>query len=621
MVGRLLSLYRRHGQALATRRAMLAMLAAIPLVALSATLLLIGSMVSRLDANAMASEKARLAGALRQEIGEMRQSTFTTSRWDDAARKVYGSLDTAWAESNLTSNVDVFVLDASGRTLFGRIDGHKPAPPLDRLMPGGARPILAAAPRNLRAALARRQAAASLMLYRGHPALVIIAPILPETEAAPLPRGELRYLVHAEEIDGPLLSRWASAFRMQGLRWTGSMAFHPHGALPLDPARPELGQLLWESDPPGWNVFLELLPIIAGAGLLVLLISGACIAGVILNGRAIRASRDEARRLADEAREAREAAEQALARANREQALAVEAARREQEERGRNQSVMREKSHAVAADLEATLSQLVQTLRTAARALQANADQSLATIGRQRHDAARMDERSRELVQSVARIAEQLDHVVAAAEEVAAQSDAGKALFESAAEQSAAAVAANARLADRIREIGRSADQIAALAGQINLVALNATIEAARAGEAGRGFVVVAAEIKALAARTAGLTHDVHTSITEIRDAAGATSRLVETTRELMDGMSGLGDSLEVSRQRQFQAMQEAKRASHSLTSDAGAVVNATGSVLASMDELGLKARATLASGSDIGRDAERLQSELGALIANLKAA
>ena len=85
--------------------------------------------------------------------------------------------------------------------------------------------------------------------------------------------------------------------------------------------------------------------------------------------------------------------------------------------------------------------------------------------------------------------------------------------------------------------------------------------------------------------------------------------------------MSGLGDSLDDSRQRQFQAMQEAKRASHSLTGDAGAVVSATGSVLASMDELGLKARATLASGSDIRRDAERLQSELGALIAKLKAA
>jgi methyl-accepting chemotaxis protein len=58
-------------------------------------------------------------------------------------------------------------------------------------------------------------------------------------------------------------------------------------------------------------------------------------------------------------------------------------------------------------------------------------------------------------------------------------------------------------------DVGKVADQIAAIAGQTNLLALNATIEAARAGEAGRGFAVVAGEVKALAAQTRQATEEI----------------------------------------------------------------------------------------------------------------
>jgi len=96
---------------------------------------------------------------------------------------------------------------------------------------------------------------------------------------------------------------------------------------------------------------------------------------------------------------------------------------------------------------------------------------------------------------------------------------------------SATAMGDIAQLSGVMQGITGIVEMIQAIAGRTNLLALNATIEAARAGEAGRGFSVVAAEVKGLAAQTAEASNEIITRIGAIGASATNVTRSIEAIR------------------------------------------------------------------------------------------
>ncbi|MBE0529422.1 MAG: CZB domain-containing protein [Rhodospirillales bacterium] len=90
-------------------------------------------------------------------------------------------------------------------------------------------------------------------------------------------------------------------------------------------------------------------------------------------------------------------------------------------------------------------------------------------------------------------------------------------------------------LATASRQIGDILEAIEAIAKQTNLLALNATIEAARAGQAGKGFAIVASEVKSLAQQTAQATDDIRDQISSIRAVMDEITQSMSVTGEAVE--------------------------------------------------------------------------------------
>ena len=141
-----------------------------------------------------------------------------------------------------------------------------------------------------------------------------------------------------------------------------------------------------------------------------------------------------------------------------------------------------------------------------------------------------------ENVEKVAAAADELTHAI---QEIAQQTGKATDLVSTAAETAAATDRDVSTLSEAAERIGEVITLIQGIAEQTNMLALNATIEAARAGEAGRGFAIVASEVKSLANQTSEATEEIAAQITGIQQstqgAVAAIGRITDVVGEIRD--------------------------------------------------------------------------------------
>ena len=262
-------------------------------------------------------------------------------------------------------------------------------------------------------------------------------------------------------------------------------------------------------------------------------------------------------------------------------------------ERATSIAAMKEERAALAEGFRDGVSVMVTTLASAATELDATSASMAAVSQESLSQAERCGESAESATANTQAVAAATEQLAASISEIAKQSAASAQATSKAAEAAKAAADVMKQITEAADNVSSIVSMISDVADQTNLLALNAAIEAARAGDEGRGFGVVASEVKSLAKQTAQATEDIARRIQVMRSTADHGVESIKNINNALTEVEGFASTVSA-------AIYEQEAATQHIAQNAEGATSAAREVSTELEAIAEKAKTALKGSEDI---------------------